>query len=101
MSGFAKSPAGARKHHCHAEGCEVTVPPRLLMCGRHWAMVSSELQAEVLATYRLGQENDMRPSIESLDAMENAINHIRRLEGKHERPLPSVLIEGHRERVNG
>lgn len=82
-----------RKHECHAEDCHVEVPPKLLMCGRHWAMVPPDIQRAVYAAYRPGQERDMRPSVESLDAMTAAENYIRRLEGKRERPLPSVLIE--------
>lgn len=81
-----------RNHHCHAEGCQVSVPPKRLMCGRHWMMVPIELRMPVLETYRPGQENDMRPSIASLDAIEVAVNYIRRLEGYRERPLPSVLL---------
>jgi hypothetical protein len=34
-------------HTCHAEGCEVAVPPKLLMCLKHWRMVPKHLQREV------------------------------------------------------
>lgn len=34
-------------HHCHVPGCDVSVPPRLLMCRRHWAMVPAETRRDV------------------------------------------------------
>lgn len=43
-------------HHCHAEGCLRTVPPRMFACRRHWAMVPRWLQAKLWAAYRPGQE---------------------------------------------
>lgn len=49
-------------HTCHAQGCDVSVPPALLMCGRHWRLVPAELQAAVWRAYRRGQETDKRPS---------------------------------------
>lgn len=49
-------------HHCHAIACAAAVPPRMLMCRRHWAMVPAELQRAVWAHYRAGQEDDKRPS---------------------------------------
>lgn len=50
------------KHVCHAHGCNVEVPPRLFMCGRHWSMVPDENRRSVLVTCRPGQERDKRPS---------------------------------------
>lgn len=61
------------KHTCHAEGCTRVVPPRLLMCPRHWAMVPPALQAGVWRHYRTGQEIDKRPTREYLDAAHAAI----------------------------
>lgn len=43
-------------HLCHADGCTKPVPPRLLMCLRHWRQVSPETRAAVLREYRPGQE---------------------------------------------
>lgn len=60
-------------HSCHAEGCTKLVPPRLLMCGRHWNMVPRLQQARVWATYRRGQEVTKDPSPEYLVAMREAI----------------------------
>lgn len=61
------------QHHCHAAGCIVEVPPRLLMCARHWKMVPKDLQAQIWAHYRPGQEIDKRPTQTYLDIMDQAI----------------------------
>lgn len=52
----------AVRHVCHAPGCRTGIPPRYLMCRRHWAMVPPGVQAMVWDTYRPGQEVDKRPS---------------------------------------
>lgn len=49
---FAPEPEPVRPrrvipHHCHVPGCDVTVPPRLLMCRKHWAMVPSQTRRDV------------------------------------------------------
>lgn len=61
------------KHLCHAEGCTLEVPPRMLMCRRHWFMVPKPLQARVWATYRAGQEIDKNPSGAYMEAQRAAI----------------------------
>lgn len=38
-------------HLCHARGCSVPVPPRMLMCRRHWFMVPRRLRLAVWAEY--------------------------------------------------
>lgn len=50
------------EHHCHAVGCIEHVPPELLMCCTHWAMVPPKLRRNVLQTYRPGQCDDKKPS---------------------------------------
>lgn len=42
-------------HVCHVCQCEAKVPPRMLMCRRHWAQVPKELQDAVYATFTPGQ----------------------------------------------
>ncbi len=69
-------------HTCHAKGCEVPVPPRMLMCYWHWRRVPRALQRQVWATYRPGQEVDKRPSEEYLAAMRDAIEAVAAKEGK-------------------
>jgi hypothetical protein len=44
------------EHTCHAEGCERRVPPKMLMCARHWRMVPRVIQRDVWAQYQPGQE---------------------------------------------
>ena len=64
------------QHLCHARGCRVAVPPKLLMCLRHWRMVPKALQAEVWRTYRPGQEIDKDPSAEYMVAQRAAIDAV-------------------------
>jgi hypothetical protein len=51
-------------HLCHAYGCTTEIPPRLLMCARHWQMVPRAVKVLVWKHYRPGQEIDKRPSAE-------------------------------------
>jgi hypothetical protein len=64
------------EHLCHAEGCALAVPPRLLMCKRHWRLVPRKLQQDVLREYRPGQETDKRPSEAYLVVMRAAIDAV-------------------------
>lgn len=49
-------------HACHALRCTTPVPPKMLMCKRHWFMVPKHLRDAVWAAYRPGQEADKDPS---------------------------------------
>lgn len=69
-------------HYCHAYGCPVPVPPKMLMCLKHWRMVPRDLQKLVWATYRPGQEDDKNPSVEYIFAQQMAIKAVREREGK-------------------
>jgi hypothetical protein len=68
-------------HLCHARGCGTPVPPRLLMCLRHWKMVPIDIQRRVWHYYRPGQERDKRPSAEYLKVMKEAIEAVAQKEG--------------------
>jgi hypothetical protein len=68
------------RHTCHAIGCENLVQPRKLMCLQHWRMVPPDIQELVMKSYRSGQCDDKRPSLEWLKAARAAINHVRHLE---------------------
>jgi hypothetical protein len=68
-------------HVCHARKCMVPVPPKMLMCKRHWYMVPKELRDRVWATYRRGQEIDKDPSMEYLDAAMAAVRSVAEQEG--------------------
>ena len=69
-------------HTCHAEGCNVRVPPKLLMCRRHWFMVPPMLRREVWRLYRPGQERDKNPTREYLVAARESIDAVAQLEGR-------------------
>ncbi len=64
------------EHPCHADGCKLEIPPRHLMCLKHWRMVPKPLQDEVWKHYRPGQERDKRPTREYLIAMQAAIRAV-------------------------
>lgn len=79
-------------HACRAAGCATRVPPRMLMCRPHWAMVPPALKRAVLAAYRPGQERlDPRPSPEYIAAHKAAVNAVARAEG---RPAPHPGADG-------
>lgn len=72
-------------HTCHAEGCEVRVPPRMLMCGRHWRMVPYGLKLAVWAEYQPGQERldgTAFPTEDYLGAARDAIDSVAVKEGR-------------------
>lgn len=68
-------------HHCHAHNCPANVPPKLLMCRKHWHMVPRSLQKKVWDTYRPGQEIDKRPTTEYLKAADEAVRAVAKKEG--------------------
>jgi hypothetical protein len=53
-------------HHCHAHGCNRSVPPRMFACREHWFALSKEMQDAIWREYRSGQEVDKRPSLRYL-----------------------------------
>lgn len=63
-------------HRCHAIGCDVEVPPSLLMCKPHWLMVPKPLRRAVWTLYRSGQEERKDPSDEYLVAARRAIEAV-------------------------
>ena len=68
------------EHHCHATGCDTAVPPRLLMCLKHWRMVPQALQDAVWAAYRPGQETTKDPTSQYLAAARAAIQAVQTAE---------------------
>ena len=66
----------AMVHRCHAKDCTQAVPPKMLMCKHHWAMVPKHLQRAVWQHYRAGQEVTKDPSPEYLAAAQNAIDAV-------------------------
>lgn len=83
------------KHECHAVGCNVEVPPAMLMCRRHWYMVPKPLRDRVWATYRSGQEKTKDPSDGYMVAHHLAVAAVAEREGKH------AEAEQHREAARG
>lgn len=69
-------------HTCHARGCNVTVRPELLMCGRHWAMVPRVVQQGVWTHYRSGQCDDKEISREWLTAADAVIGFVAQRESQ-------------------
>jgi len=75
-------------HRCHARGCNVAVPPKRLMCRRHWFMVPREIRNRVWATYSPGQEITKTPSSQYLDAAFAAIEAVAKAEGRSQGQSP-------------
>jgi hypothetical protein len=69
-------------HKCHAKGCELDVPPRMLFCSRHWAMTPRAIQRAVWAHYVPGQEIRKDPTPEYLRVMGDAIEAVAAKEGR-------------------
>lgn len=63
-------------HCCHAVRCQVEIPPKMLMCRRHWFMVPKDLRDRVWAAYRAGQEVDKAPSTAWHEAATEAIRAV-------------------------
>jgi hypothetical protein len=78
-------------HVCHAVGCVVEVPPRLLMCARHWRMVPAPLQRAVWAAYVPGQEIRKDPTSAYLRVAADAIAAVLALE--LERPAEPAQVD--------
>lgn len=69
-------------HRCHAIGCEKEVPPKLLMCARHWRMVPPTIQRRIWAHYVPGQEIRKDPTDTYLDVQQLAIDAVAEREGR-------------------
>jgi hypothetical protein len=69
-------------HRCHALGCLIHVPPEMLMCRKHWAMVPKAYQERVWTTYRNGQCADKGPSFAWCQAADIAVAVVAEKEGK-------------------
>lgn len=66
----------AEAHTCHVKSCNVVVPPKLLMCRRHWFQCPAFLREQVWAHYRPGQEEDKSPTKEYLSAARAACDAV-------------------------
>lgn len=68
-------------HTCHAIGCTEAVPPRMLMCLKHWKLVHRETQKLVWKAYRPGQERDKQASAVYLIIQAMAVGQVAVSEG--------------------
>lgn len=67
----------ANAHHCHARGCDVAVPPEMLMCRPHWRMVPTAMKRAVWDAYVPGQcDLDPMPSEAWHAAAQDAIDFV-------------------------
>lgn len=69
---YVKSQRQSRKHACHWPGCERQVPPAMWGCKPHWFKLPYGLRAMIWASYEPGQEVDMSPSEDYLEAAREA-----------------------------
>lgn len=69
-------------HLCHWPGCQVEVPPARWGCLPHWRMLPRDLQRRIWATYRIGQEDDKRPSAAYLAVAREVQDWIAKQEGR-------------------
>jgi len=69
-------------HACHAIGCKVEVPPRMLMCLRHWRMVPPSIQRRVWDAYVPGQEIRKDPTKKYLRVQKMAVDAVAKKEGR-------------------
>src|SRR5262249_9742426 len=53
--------ADRMSHHCHAAGCERSVPPRMFVCSTHWRKLLPALQRAIWREYKPGQERTKNP----------------------------------------
>lgn len=64
------------KHVCHAKKCKVEVPPKMLMCRKHWYMVPKKIQQRVWKHYVPGQEISKTPTRKYLKAAQAAVDAV-------------------------
>lgn len=74
-------------HTCHADGCDVEVPPTIFMCKKHWFMVPKRLRDLIWKNYRPGQEIDKRPTAEYLHIALEAIEAVAKKEEQNRQAL--------------
>ncbi len=89
-------------HVCHAASCTIDIPPRLLMCRVHWALVPQDVQRAVWREYREGQEQDKRPSAAYLAVQQLAVMLVAQREARYAEACTAGLeAELYRARARG
>lgn len=66
-----------RDHDCHWPGCGKQVPPAMWGCKAHWYRLPMAIRTRIFRAYRIGQENDGRPSRQYIEAANAAQDWIR------------------------
>lgn len=66
-----------RNHGCHWPGCTRQVPPAMWGCKSHWFKLPAAIRSRIWRAYRVGQEQDGRPSAEYVAAARAAQDWIR------------------------
>jgi hypothetical protein len=74
---YVRSQSQTRDHTCHWPDCNQSVPPAMWGCRVHWYRLPKRLRDLIWATYEPGQEVDMTPSAEYLDAAREVQEWIR------------------------
>lgn len=92
---------GSRKHKCAADGCQVMVSHRMLMCLADWKRVPLDLQQEIWRTYRRADtEGRARLTPQYLEAVRKcqaAVKEVRERERSQVRrnaPPPQLELGG-------
>lgn len=69
-------------HHCHATGCQQSVPPAVFMCKQHWFMLPRRMRDAIWRTYHPGQEDDKNPSDDYCRVARECVIFVAEKEGK-------------------
>lgn len=87
---YVKRAGQTRDHACHWPGCNVQVPPAKWGCTKHWFWLPKEIRDRIWRAFRPGQEINLTPSREYLDAAAAAQEWIRQREAR-QNPQKSLL----------
>jgi hypothetical protein len=71
------------RYHCHAEGCEIVVPPLTLLCTRHFLTLPDALRELVWSACDRGPE-DRVAAINHIKAAISAVEWLAEQEGRRD-----------------
>jgi hypothetical protein len=80
-------------HTCHAQDCNVPVPPKMFMCRSHWYRLPKSYRDRVWATYMPGQEIRKDPTAAYMVASYEAIKWIAEKEGRVFDPSSQTVLD--------
>lgn len=66
-----------RNHACHWPGCLRQCRPTQFACTEHWYKIPPSMRHEIWAAYRIGQEEDGKPSAKYLAVVRKVQDWIR------------------------